>query len=177
MLSGESVWDERRRESRSRRLAYACQHSILRLGMMWPGAQPQKDKFNETYFHVAKQIVDRCHCRLGSRKRWCNSIIAWVFAVQGNTTSTPCWICTRMCCRPNSAEKEFQTGLFILGVSSGHFHDVASSFHMKVWFDIYFLLKLPKVFLSRCPSPMLWILRLVTRHMRSEVDRDMSWCC
>ena len=28
--------------------------------MMWPGAQPQKDKFNETYFQVAKQIVDRC---------------------------------------------------------------------------------------------------------------------
>ena len=91
--------------------------------------------------------------------------------MQGGITSTPCWICTRMCCRQSSAEKESQTGLSILGVSSGHFHDVASSFYTSVWFDMCCLLKLPKVFRSHCPSPMLWIQNLVTRHTRSTLTK------
>ena len=34
-------------------------YSLLRFGMMWPGAEPTKDVFNETYFTIAKEIVSR----------------------------------------------------------------------------------------------------------------------
>lgn len=27
--------------------------------MMWPGAEPAKDQFNETYFAIAKDIVSK----------------------------------------------------------------------------------------------------------------------
>uniref|UniRef100_A0A1X7SJD0 Abscisic acid G-protein coupled receptor-like domain-containing protein n=1 Tax=Amphimedon queenslandica TaxID=400682 RepID=A0A1X7SJD0_AMPQE len=30
-----------------------------RLGVMWPGAEPVKDQFNETYFSIAKDIVNK----------------------------------------------------------------------------------------------------------------------
>lgn len=33
--------------------------NVVRLGMMWPGAEPVKDQFNETYFNIAKDIVNK----------------------------------------------------------------------------------------------------------------------
>ena len=33
--------------------------NAIRFGMMWPGAEPERDKYNETYFQIAKEIVDK----------------------------------------------------------------------------------------------------------------------
>lgn len=33
----------------------------IRLGVMWPGAEPRRGEWNRHYFKVLKQIVERCH--------------------------------------------------------------------------------------------------------------------
>ena len=30
-----------------------------RFGMMWPGAEPQRGQYNETYFNIVKDIVKK----------------------------------------------------------------------------------------------------------------------
>ncbi|KAI6660971.1 EGCase [Oopsacas minuta] len=35
--------------------------NVIRLGLMWPGAEPQKGQFNETYYEAIRSIVDKAY--------------------------------------------------------------------------------------------------------------------
>ena len=35
--------------------------NVIRLGMMWPGAEPSKGNFNSTYFSLVKWIVEKAN--------------------------------------------------------------------------------------------------------------------
>ena len=91
--------------------------------MMWPGAEPQKAVYNETYFALSKNLINALsyinyEVMQQSVVHSCRSYIDIDFLILELVSmgSTPFWTCIRTYYLTNFVVKGFQTGRSTLEV-------------------------------------------------------------